>query len=295
MPTSIYMHFQGDLTVIQCPAGGTAGGKITLIDAGVLVDTGFTKAEVFTYLAGQTYKKVILTHPDADHINYVISATTTAFQVPPIYHSCNWNTYYNQIINDVKITNKALQILPPCCGTECSNYFICNRQVTLNIIASELVGCNIDTNRASIVTKIKYANTITLISGDFEDSQAFVNGFITCVHGLCQPEVRYIIVLHIMDLMEMTTEKIRLMIFNQNMPLLVVDWTLEHITILAVKLLRVTILMSATNQMELVMILVQLKLYTVQLLLKVATMSMMLFNLQSAVQEQLQCHVKMLT
>ena len=173
---------QGDLTVIQCPSSaGTSAGKITVIDAGSTGNTGFTSAEVDTYLSGQDYERMIITHPDADHYNYISMLYTSAKTKPTaIYHSCDWATYYDKQINNPAVTAKAVQILK-CCGTACSNYFICNRAVTLNIIGSEQASCATNKNGASIVVIIKYLGIRTYLSGDFEGSQLWVDNFVKCV------------------------------------------------------------------------------------------------------------------
>ena len=79
---------QGDLTVIQCPSA--YGGTISIIDAGSSANTGFTKSDVLDYLNGQYIERVILTHPHADHINYIGDILTQASKIPPVYHSCDW-------------------------------------------------------------------------------------------------------------------------------------------------------------------------------------------------------------
>ena len=174
---------QGDLTVIQCPAA--YGGKISIIDAGSIANTGFTKAKVIHYLKGQHIEKIILTHPHKDSINYIaaILEPLRASKVPPVYHSCNWKAFYEPIIKDPKITAKAHQI-QKCCGTPCPDYYICHNKVKLDVIGSELAPCSTDKNGASVVTKIEYKGQNTLIPGDFEGSQGFVKSFIDCAGNL---------------------------------------------------------------------------------------------------------------
>ena len=177
---------QGDCTVIQCPSA--YGGEISIIDAGSSANTGFTKTQVIDAFNGQTVETIILTHPHDDHINYIEDILKVIKGgIPPIYHPCDWNTFYSGTIKSAKIKANATRT-GQCCGAGCTSYKICNNNVVLNVIASERKICSTGTpsykNEASIVTKIEYGGTATLIPGDFEGGVKFTNDFINCAGNL---------------------------------------------------------------------------------------------------------------
>ena len=62
---------QGDATIIQCPT--QYEGKLTVIDMGSSKHKGFmSKQDITKYLKGFIIEKVFLSHPDKDHINFLM-------------------------------------------------------------------------------------------------------------------------------------------------------------------------------------------------------------------------------
>ena len=180
---------QGDCTVIQCPSA--YGGEISIIDAGSTANTGFTKTQAVNAFNGQTVETIILTHPDADHINYIediLTVTKPKGAIPPIYHSCDWKTFYSGTIKSAKIKSESKSELDNVVEVNVSRTRYGNNNVVLNVIASEQEICSTGTpsykNEASIVTKIEYGGTTTLIPGDFEGGVKFTNNFIKCAGNL---------------------------------------------------------------------------------------------------------------
>jgi beta-lactamase superfamily II metal-dependent hydrolase len=171
---------QGDCTVIQCPT--IYGGEISIIDFGSSRSTGWSRAQAVAYLAGQTIDKVILTHPDKDHINILEDLLQPLPAYPPIIHSCPW-TKYAKYFRKLHSHLLAHYQLHRCCS--CGKLSICNGRVDLNFKASGLNNCpRGGSNGDSIVTQIQYAGREVLISGDFEGNRGFITNFLNCAGSI---------------------------------------------------------------------------------------------------------------
>lgn len=192
---------QGDCTVIQCPR--ELGGKISIIDIGSTSKIGFNREEVANYLSGETIENVILTHADKDHINYLgsILKPLAPSAYPKIYHSCNWESYRDEV-EDHDIVDIETNPIINCCGKQCEiknahlklPLKICDKHVTLKVLASGLMGCKGKkgvSNGDSIVIQVDYNGIKTLISGDFEGNEKFIQGFLDCdgVSGSIQSQI----------------------------------------------------------------------------------------------------------
>jgi beta-lactamase superfamily II metal-dependent hydrolase len=171
---------QGDCTVIQCPAAD--GGEISIIDFGSSRSTGWSRAQAVAYLAGQTIDKVILTHPDKDHVNILEDLLLPLPSYPPIIHSCPW-TKYAKYFRKLPHPLNHYQ-LRRCCG-RCGKLAICNGAVDLIFKASGFNNCpRGGSNGDSIVTQIQYAGREVLISGDFEGNRGFITNFLNCAGSI---------------------------------------------------------------------------------------------------------------
>ena len=179
---------QGDCTVIQCPSRD--GNVISIIDAGSKSRIGFNRMEVVNFLRLNevTINSIFLTHPDEDHINYIDAILDAYNKNVSVYHSCDWTKYTERIRGRITSGHANPEIrVPRCCGQNCSqnqhSRTLCTKSgVRLKVIGSEHTGQNCETNKNgdSIVSTIEYQGVKTLIAGDFEGDEAFVQSFIEC-------------------------------------------------------------------------------------------------------------------
>ena len=181
---------QGDCTVIQCPKanGDPVKGTVSIIDAGSSTkDLGINGQDIAGYLAGTQLQYVFLTHADADHLNYMDDILMSRNHDVDVIHPCSWNKY-GCYINSI---NAVSQIVPYCYNiATCSKVFkdlnLCPNQpnnanrVTLSVVASAVGGCdgNKANNEDSLIVKITYGQTSTLITGDFELTPNDMNQFL---------------------------------------------------------------------------------------------------------------------
>ena len=168
---------QGDSTVIQCPEADN--GVISIIDMGSSKSTGFSKDDALRYLIGQEIKLIVLTHSDADHINFIDPLLDTYQKDSvPIYHSCQWSRY--RISSDKAVPHRVTK----CCGLEGCNteLVLCpNSNAVLQVVGSELSNCGRKRNRDGILTIIKYKGVKSLVVGDFEGPKTFIKKYLDCV------------------------------------------------------------------------------------------------------------------
>ena len=181
---------QGDCTVIQCPLADSVGRSvITIIDAGSSSDRiGFNEEEVvhFLRLHEETVKikSIFLTHPDLDHIKYIDAILDAYGRNVSVYHSCAWGMYRGRRRGNVYSSYAREIRVPYCCGQDCNHLVpLCEvSDVTLKVIGSEYNNnnCTNNKNGDSIVSIITYGEVKTLIAGDFEGDEEFVQNFIDC-------------------------------------------------------------------------------------------------------------------
>ncbi|XP_019863042.1 PREDICTED: uncharacterized protein LOC109591875 [Amphimedon queenslandica] len=168
---------QGDSTVVQCPKADN--GMISIIDMGSSKSTGFSKDDALRYLSGQEIKLIMLTHSDADHINFIQPLLDTYQKDSvPVYHSCQWSRY--RISSDKAVPHRVSK----CCGIEGCNteLVLCpNSNAVLLVVGSELSNCGRKRNRDSILAIIKYQGVKTLVVGDFEGTKTFIRKYLDCV------------------------------------------------------------------------------------------------------------------
>ena len=179
---------QGDCTVIQCPRpDGDGHSIITIIDAGSSRSTGFDEVELvhFLRLREVTIRYIFLTHPHRDHIKYIDDIRNAYRRPVHIYHSCTWE-HYNPWVT-LRNVDRRTRVLH-CCGRNCSPPItLCGGgnqgNVILRVIGSEYTNTNCanNINGDSIVSTIEYRGVKTLITGDFEGSEAFINRYLDCV------------------------------------------------------------------------------------------------------------------
>lgn len=171
---------QGDCTVIQCPRGvdDPVKGIVSIIDAGSSTkDLGINGQDIKDYLEGTRLHYVFLTHADADHLNYMDDILMSRDHEVSVFHSCSWNKYGCYISS----LNAVPQTVPHCFNIQscrkvlnlCPNYqpnINAVNSVKLFFVASAVRGCagNIANNEDSLIVKITYGQTSTLITGDFE-------------------------------------------------------------------------------------------------------------------------------
>ena len=181
---------QGDCTVIQCPRakGDPDKGRVTIIDAGSSTgNVGINGKDVAKFLAGTQIRYVLLTHTDTDHLNYLDKILDSYQQPVPVFHPCTWNKY-SCFINSMYAVHHEV---PRCVNiASCRNVFpvldLCPNQpnnanrVTLSVVASAYGNCkgNKAHNEDSLVVKITYGQTSTLITGDFEQTESYMKTFL---------------------------------------------------------------------------------------------------------------------
>ena len=160
---------QGDCTVIQCPKanGGPTKGVVTIIDAGASNSKGIDGQGIVEFLTGTELNFVVLTHSHIDHINYIDDILDHYEEQVPVYHSCDWSTYESHVKSGY-----ALHIQVDSCNSIAGcgpGLSLCtNADVKLNFVASAVGRCAGNPNQDSVISKITYAGTSTLITGDFE-------------------------------------------------------------------------------------------------------------------------------
>ena len=166
--------------MIQCPRAKDGSdppkGTVTIIDAGSSTDKyGFKSGDIRTYLAGVNLHLVVLTHADADHLNYMGAILRLADKNVDVYHPCKWNNYYKK---HIKSNNVIPHEVRPCIGIKkCTqlNQLLLNLcpksdVVKLAFVASAFKGCKKGKahNEDSLIAKITYFGKTVLIAGDFE-------------------------------------------------------------------------------------------------------------------------------
>uniref|UniRef100_A0A1X7T0R2 Metallo-beta-lactamase domain-containing protein n=1 Tax=Amphimedon queenslandica TaxID=400682 RepID=A0A1X7T0R2_AMPQE len=175
---------QGDCTVIQCPRGqgDPVKGTVSIIDAGSSTETlGMNGNDILNFLKDTRLNLVVLTHADADHLKYMNGILNYYKMDVSVYHSCEWNHHYTKHISSKYAKH---QRIPYCTSIEhcswmlnlCPNYqpYVgMANSVTLSFVASAVGGCagNRANNEDSLIAKITYGQTSTLITGDFELSR----------------------------------------------------------------------------------------------------------------------------
>ena len=180
---------QGDCTVIQCPSRD--GNVITIIDAGSSRVTGFTRDDLVNFLELNevTINSIFLTHPDEDHIKYIDDILKAYKDNVTVYHSCDWGKYTERTRAKVNSSYAREIRVPYCCGQNCNqnqhSRILCEKSgVRLKVIGSEYNNnncANEDKNGDSIVSIIEYGQVKTLITGDFEGDENFINRYLDCV------------------------------------------------------------------------------------------------------------------
>ena len=174
---------QGDCTVIQCPKaeGGPTKGVVTIIDAGASNSRGIGGQGIVDFLTGTKLNFVIITHSHKDHQSY-IDTILDYYKTPvTVYHPCDWSSYR------VKSTYAEPQEVPKCTGIQnCAekikleNLCPSTEGITMSFVASAYKDCAGGTanNEDSIISKITWAGTSALITGDFELTDTDMDGFL---------------------------------------------------------------------------------------------------------------------
>ena len=181
---------QGDCTVIQCPRGNgdPVKGTVSIIDAGSSTgNVGIDGQGIVDYLAGTQIRYVFLTHADLDHLNYMDDILYYYGQQLPygkkrvhVFHPCSWDKYSCYISSWYAVPHE----VPRCFNIDnchrsfpilnlCPNYqsnINAGNSVKLSVVASAFKWCvgNKAHNEDSLIVKITYGQTSTLITGDFE-------------------------------------------------------------------------------------------------------------------------------
>ena len=62
-----------------------------------------------------------------------------------------------------------------------SQYKICQGNVNVNVLASQLGGCSGNKNGDSLVLQLEYSGKTVYLPGDFEGDHHFIQYFINCV------------------------------------------------------------------------------------------------------------------
>ena len=154
---------------------------ISIIDMGSSKSTGFSKDDALRYLSGQEIKLIMLTHSDADHINFIdplylihIKRTQSQYTIP----ASGVDTGYHQIkqylivsVNAVGLKDAILNCMVLCP----------NSNAILQVVGSELSNCGRKRNRDGILTIVKYKDIKTLVVGDFEGPKTFIKKYLDCV------------------------------------------------------------------------------------------------------------------
>lgn len=177
---------QGDATVIQCPTGT---GGLTVVDMGsrkFKPVRAMTRDDVTDWLdvnPRQRIDKILLTHADQDHFNYVASLGRFVAPQIDIYHTCDIMNYGDLVEdtdqwmgtrNFVRVRKCVAKDKEDGCESDlrpCENMRICGGMGRLRILAAELNNCRDEKsfNEDSMVVKLQFERSSVILYGDLED------------------------------------------------------------------------------------------------------------------------------